>query len=378
MAGGRTRTSRSRVHDLEVDATVENIVLFFRIAAWLWMLSLVIATLIEDEAARAGVVVGAIILATVWTGATVWVTQRGNLGAAWFVAADGVVALTIGASSYAAGAAHTFHAGMPMSWVIVAGYGFGVRAALLASVLLAGQHVLIRILEGNAATTAAGALIFPVFAATFGLAVDRLRNQERSRRRAETMLIAAQRERVRHEERAELANRLHDSVLQTLQVIRSDADDPNQVRYLARRQERELRRTIDEFRSSYDPSFRAALLAIADEVEDTYRVSVETVIREDAELTDELTTVVAAVKEALVNAAKHSGEDRIDLYAEVTPHGVRVFVRDRGIGFDHQHTEEGGLTHSLVDRVRAAGGDVVIDAGHGRGTEVAIVTARLP
>ena len=48
-------------------------------------------------------------------------------------------------------------------------------------------------------------------------------------------------ERIRSQERAELAAHLHDSVLQTLTLMQKRADDPREVAALARRQERELR-----------------------------------------------------------------------------------------------------------------------------------------
>ena len=177
--------------------------------------------------------------------------------------------------------------------------------------------------------------------------------------------------------RADLAAHLHDSVLQTLALIQRQASDPKAVTALARRQERELRQWL------YGESLGSATLAEAlsgeiIDVEDRHGVDVELVSVGDCELTPEVTALVRAAREAMVNAAKHSGADRIDVYAEVDPELVSVYVRDRGNGFDLAAVEEDrmGVRGSIVERVKRAGGRAIIRTAPGEGTEVRLELPR--
>ena len=56
---------------------------------------------------------------------------------------------------------------------------------------------------------------------------------------------------------------------------------------------------------------------------------VEVVTVGDCPLDDDLNALLAAAREATVNAAKWSGAGVISVYAEVEPKEVEVFVRDR-------------------------------------------------
>ena len=149
--------------------------------------------------------------------------------------------------------------------------------------------------------------------------------------RSRTALSEARAEKVRADARADMAAHLHDSVLQTLALIQRSADDPKAVQQLARRQERELRSWLYGEQNA-DKTLKAALTTAAAEVEDDRGVPVEVVAVGDCELTEPLVALVRAAREALVNAAKHSGADKIDVYAEVDEDRVEVFVRDRGAG----------------------------------------------
>lgn len=358
-----------------VDETLRRVVVAFRLLGWLWLVLLITVTLATDPEANRAVTVETLLLATIWTGFTLWAARRPEvLGSWWFLIADGAVALVVASASFVAGSEDLFHGGYPISWVGVAAYSRGLIGAVIAALILSAHQVIAFAAEGERSLVATtGNVVFLVFAVILGWAFDSLRTNDRLRRRAELRLEEEQAQRARHEERAELANQLHDSVLQTLQVIRLDADDPERVNYLARRQERELRRLIYAFSQPYEDSFLGALLAARDAVEDLYPVEINAVIRDDTEMDPTLEAVVEATREALINAAKHSGADHIDLYAEVEGPCARVFVRDRGHGFDPAATQRGhGLTNSIEQRIHAVGGRVILASTPGEGTELEI------
>ncbi|WP_280261914.1 ATP-binding protein [Nocardia wallacei] len=194
--------------------------------------------------------------------------------------------------------------------------------------------------------------------------------------------------RIRNEEREEIASHLHDSVLQTLALIQRQADDPQEVTRLARGQERELRKWLFEDTVPAQSSLAAALRTIAGEVEDQYGVKVPPVTVGDVSMDpgetgfglprEHFTALLGATREALVNAAKHAGVPTIDLFAEVEPHQVSIFVRDRGSGFDPADVpaDRQGLAKSIRARIERRGGTVEIQSTPGRGTEVRIILPR--
>jgi signal transduction histidine kinase len=180
------------------------------------------------------------------------------------------------------------------------------------------------------------------------------------------------RERIRSQERAEVAAHVHDSVLQTLTLIQKAADDPREVARLARSQERELRGWLYKPPGDSGGQFAAALEQAAAEVEEAHRTPVEVVVVGDCPAGARLGALVAAAREAMVNAAKHSGVDRVQVYAEVEADRLVVFVRDRGAGFDPAQvpSDRFGLAQSVVGRMERNGGTAVIRSSPGEGTEV--------
>ena len=186
-------------------------------------------------------------------------------------------------------------------------------------------------------------------------------------------LAAERAERIRSQERAEVAAHLHDSVLQTLALVQRRADDPREVAALARRQERELRAWLNDSRPT--GTFAAALDGAASEVEGDHHVPIEVVTVGDAPLDDRAAALVAAVREALVNASKFAGPDPIAVYAEVEDGRFEVFVRDRGPGFDPEGVpkDRRGVRDSIVARMERHGGTATVHSRPGHGTEVELV-----
>ncbi|WP_189058687.1 ATP-binding protein [Longimycelium tulufanense] len=205
--------------------------------------------------------------------------------------------------------------------------------------------------------------------------------------------------RIRTEERAEIAAHLHDSVLQTLALIQRQAEAPREVRRLARGQERQLRSWLygpsgygrrgategaeDGASVSTAPGVSGhtlgeAVAAACGEVEDAFAVNVQQVVVGDCELDERTVAAVHAMREAVVNAAKHAGVGEVSVYAEVEPDIVTVFVRDRGKGFDPEDVpaDRHGLADSIRGRMERHGGTVRLRTAPGDGTEVQLTMPR--
>jgi phage shock protein PspC (stress-responsive transcriptional regulator) len=187
-------------------------------------------------------------------------------------------------------------------------------------------------------------------------------------------------ERIRSQERAEMAAHLHDSVLQTLALVQQRSDDPRAVAALARRQERELRAWLSRRApaAGEPPRLAAALETAAGEVERDHGVAVEVVAVGDADLDAPGEALVAAVREAMVNAAKFGGGSTVDVYAEALDCEIQVYVRDRGPGFSPADlpADRRGVRESIVGRMARHGGKAEIHSAPGAGTEVELTLPR--
>jgi len=196
--------------------------------------------------------------------------------------------------------------------------------------------------------------------------------------RVRRSLATIREEKMLADARADMAAHLHDSVLQTLALIQRQAQNPKAVAALARRQERELRSWLYGETAVDAPTVKAALVASAAEVEDAHGVDIDIVVVGDRDLDGDARPLVQAAREAMVNAAKHAGVAKVDVYAEVDDDAIEVFVRDRGGGFvlDDIPADRMGVRGSIIERLRRAGGNATIRSAPGAGTEVRLEMKR--
>ena len=244
--------------------------------------------------------------------------------------------------------------GLGVALVIAAGFVFLQATGALG----AARDVVLAVI--------AAVVVLGVIFAPWILRLVRSLTQERSQR-------------IRSQERAEMAAHLHDSVLQTLAMVQRSAGDPTEVAAIARRQERELRAWLagrpSRGSGPLEGSLAVALEAAAADVEERHGVPVEVVVVGDRELDANHEAIVAAAREAMTNAAKFGGGATVDVYAESVLGRTQVFIRDRGPGFDPASVpgDRRGVRDSIVGRMERHGGRARVTSAPGGGTEVELV-----
>ena len=243
--------------------------------------------------------------------------------------------------------------------------GLGIGLLALGAVTFIAQRV------GMSSLTAAVGAVVVVLGGTALVAspfIVRL-VRERDRERAQRLAVR---------QRAEIAAHLHDSVLQTLSLIQREHSDPDAVLRLARAEERGLRTWLYG-----QPSASGAAVGLAEQlqqaaaaVEQSQAAVIEVVTVGDlAACTPAADAVIAATREAMLNATRHSQDpEPVRVFARISPDEVSVFVRDRGVGFDPDSlaNDRGGVRESIVGRIARTGGTTTIRSAPGAGTEVQI------
>jgi signal transduction histidine kinase len=192
------------------------------------------------------------------------------------------------------------------------------------------------------------------------------------RARNETLM---ERERLAAERQRNQEHRLlHDSALQTLELIASNENlDSEMVRRQARKEAALLRRAI-----SGEKAESAGLIGGVHELVDSYArdgLRVDLALVDDhfdtSPAVDE--ALIGALRESLTNVAKHSGVHTVVVNLSLSDGGVRMIVRDRGKGFDQLVTSTGfGTRNSIAARLEEIGGTATINSTPGSGTKVTL------
>ena len=363
-----------------MERSLRRVAVGYRVLATVWLATLAVTRLITSTPGeRLSIVVLTTIVAVGWTVFTVSVNAtRPHLFLSWgFLATDALISVGTYFAAIPAGTAD-FAGGYPIGSVVFMVYGASTVAAFAVTVALIGVAVigLFARSAASAATVVTQIFFFGFVWVAAAWIVRVMRTSEDLRKRVGSELAIARAEQVRAEERSEIAAVLHDSVLQTLSLLQRRADDPSEVRALARAQERDLRSQLFGSRSGA-VGFADTIKAMAAELEDRHRVTVEVVTVGDGDVDEPLEALLGASREAVVNAAKHSGVTVVSVYAEIGDREAAVFVRDRGMGFVPSDTHHGaGIRESIVGRMNRHGGTAVINSSPFGGTEVEIRVPR--
>ena len=184
------------------------------------------------------------------------------------------------------------------------------------------------------------------------------------------------------EERRRIACDVHDGLAQEIafigrnvQMLRMQGADRELIDRIAEGVERakqESRRVVGALTASADQPFEQALAEAVRDAARRYGASIDMQLARGIALSprDE-EAVIRLAAEAVTNAARHSGDNKLHLVLERVQQGLRLRVRDYGVGFDSG--ERGGRGFGLIgmrDRAEALGARLRINSKRGHGTEV--------
>jgi signal transduction histidine kinase len=352
----------------------------FRWGTWAWMA--IVLFLHRDSLARPYVAWGLVGAALAWTIAATVLMESNPHALERFPAIGTELLIGMGLSfgggvaytqahsaSEAFDSVRTIGFAWPLAGIIAAGVVYGAGPGILAGFAVAIPRFFAPIANGISFGQYEGSQWYSLASTTllYALAGGVGGFMATTLRRAQDQVAAANaRERV--------ARTLHDGVLQTLAIIERRADDP-QLAQLAREQERDLREFLFGGDGKDDTDLGARIRHSAARFEDSFGGRVEVVLAPDLPRLNaaQVEALSGAVGEALVNAGKHGGAQRVTVFAEPDDQagGIVCSVHDDGRGFDPANVREGvGLSRSIRGRMEEAGGRVEIDSRPGSGTEV--------
>ncbi|HEX6444523.1 MAG TPA: DUF5931 domain-containing protein [Streptosporangiales bacterium] len=326
--------------------------------------------------ARPWLTVSALVVIAVWSGAATWLYAAPQRRRTWVFCVDMAVAVaallaTPAAEGPAALAAHA--PTVPTYWVaapvLACAIAWGWRGGLVAALVEGVVDVSVR--AEVIGTTVGNVFLLCLSAAVVGYAASLVRTAASERAEASALAAATA-------ERERLAGAVHDGVLQVLAYVRRRGGeiggDAVELASLAGTQEEALRGLISGS-AGRDPDAAGErdvvplVRALAGPAVSVAAPAQQ--VRLPVAAADDL---LAAVREALANAARHARGAPAYVLVEDEPDAVVVSVRDDGPGIAEGRLSEAaaqgrlGIRASIEGRVRALGGTATLRTDDG-GTE---------
>jgi signal transduction histidine kinase len=202
---------------------------------------------------------------------------------------------------------------------------------------------------------------------------------EARRRRWEAARLAAA------DERRRVARDIHDGpaqdmafvASQTWQLARVSGDE--RLREIALAAERALddsRAVVGQITHAREESLEVSLTRLARACRDRWGLHVGVALECSLELERwQEQEVIAIVREALSNAARHSQAERADVRLGYRRGVLTLTVTDNGRGFDTEAVRRAGVgfgLHTMAERAQRMGGDVHLESASGRGTTIQV------
>lgn len=355
-----------------LDQGLEVGVILFRWTAWIWMV--VVAVVERDHLSHplpAALLIGAAFAVTASASVMRAVVPGSSIRPATVVVELAVGAgLLVGSAVFQDGdQSQSLGSAWPLVGPLTAGLVFGPRIGIASGLALGVARGASGFFGGpgvSAVAVVSSAVLYGLAGGVCGWVAARLR-----RSAANAALLADMEASLAvAREREDVARTLHDGVLQTLAVVQRRSTDP-ELATLARRQELDLRTYLFGVEPAVD--LLASLRDVAARHEQSLGTRVTVVCPDElghvgSELIDAMR---GAVTEALTNAAKHGRATNVTVFVERDDDGIFVSVKDDGVGFDPESTDDGvGLARSIRARMREIGGRVEVDSRPGSGAEV--------
>jgi signal transduction histidine kinase len=185
------------------------------------------------------------------------------------------------------------------------------------------------------------------------------------------------------QERRRIARELHDGLAQEIAYIRrnltslgrggADPDLVERLQQAADRAHRESRLAVATLATPTNEPLEVTLAQATREVADRYGVEIEFDLCPDLQVSPARAEgLVRIACEAVANAARHSGAQRVAVVLRRDAGGVRLGIIDRGQGFDARKPTPGFGLISMRERARAIGAQLRVESRSGRGTRVEV------